>query len=453
VTAYSETRRQIVHISMVGFALPLGFMTWPQAAALAATALVFNLLLLPKIAPGILRPTDTRSMRAGVLFYPLSVLLLILLFRDRLELAAAAWGIMAFGDGVATLAGRRFGGTHLPWNREKTWSGLIAFVIAGSLGAAALSLWVEASLAQSNVTLSGNLSIVPLSTAVVVATIVAALAETLPIGLDDNLTVPAVAGATLWFLSILNWLGPLDSLAFDLLLGAVVATPFAAVTWLAGSISLGGASIGIVFAAVIYAGLGLSGVAVLTTALILTVSSSRFGRDRKAALGIDEDRGGRRGFGNVVANCLMGTLGAVLELFTMNWGLALAGAWMAAGIAAGASDTVASEVGKAVGGTVRVFPTLRPVPPGTPGAFTIAGTIAGVLAAALIILPAPLMWLIPWTFVVPIVGACTVGAFVESALSTYFEGSGVLDNHTLNFLNTAVAVVLAVWCCSLIGDQ
>jgi uncharacterized membrane protein len=88
---------------------------------------------------------------------------------------------------------------------------------------------------------------------------------------------------------------------------------------------------------------------------------------------------------------------------------------------------------------------------GTPGAVTIGGTLAGIAAAAMIVLPAALMWLIPWTFLIPIVVACTVAAFVESALATGFEKDGVLDNHTMNFLNTAVAAALAVWWCSLIG--
>ena len=450
--AYSETRRQIVHVTMAGFALPLGYLTWPQAALMAGAALTFNALLLPRVAPGIMRATDARGMRAGVLFYPLSVLLLILAFRQRLDLVAAAWGIMAFGDGFATLAGHQVGGPRLPWNRNKTWSGLAAFVVVGSLGAVALSLWVATMLGLPSTQSVHDSPRLALPIAVVIAAVVAGLAETLPIGLDDNLTVPAVAGTTLWFLSVLNWIGPFESLTFDLLLGAVVATPFAALAWIAGSITAGGAVVGIIFAAAIYAGLGLSGVAVLAVALILTIASSRFGRVKKAALGIDDERGGRRGFGNVVANCLVGTLGAALELFTMDWGLALAGAWMAAGIAAGASDTVASEIGKALSGAPRSFPTFRPVAPGTPGAFTVGGTVAGIIAAAIIILPAPLMWLIPWAFVLPIVIACTVGAFVESALSTYFEGSGVLDNHTLNFLNTAIAAALAVWWCSMIGD-
>jgi uncharacterized protein (TIGR00297 family) len=452
VTVYSETRRQIVHITMAVFALPLAYLTWQQAALMAAGALAFNAFLLPKIAPGILRSSDARGMRAGVLFYPLSVLLLILAFRHRLDLAAAAWGVMAFGDGFATLAGRLIGGPCLPWNRDKSWSGLLAFVVAGGLGAVALGLWIQTALNASGVDVVHNAQILPLTAAAALAAVIAGFAETLPIGLDDNLTVPAVAGSTLWFLSLLNWLGPPDSLALDLLLGTLIATPLAALAWFAGSITFGGAIVGIVLAAFIYAGLALAGVAVLAVALALTVASSRFGRARKVALGISEERGGRRGFGNVVANCSIGTLGAVLEIFSFDWGLALAGAWMAAGIAAGASDTVASEIGKAMTGTPRAFPSLRPVVAGTPGAFTIGGTLAGIAAAALIVLPAALMWLIPWTFLIPIVVACTVAAFVESALATGFEKDGVLDNHTMNFLNTAVAAALAVWWCSLIGN-
>jgi uncharacterized protein (TIGR00297 family) len=452
VTVYSETRRQIVHITMAVFALPLGYLTWAEAALMAAGALAFNALLLPRIAPGILRSTDARGMRAGVLFYPLSVLVLILAFRHRLDLAAAAWGVMAFGDGLATLAGRRFDGPRLPWNRAKTWSGLLAFIVAGWLGAVALGVWVETTLASSGFVSNHTPSVLPLWMAAVIAAIVAGFAETLPIGLDDNLTVPAVAGSTLWFLSLLNWLGPADSLVLDLLVGTLVAAPLAAIAWLAGSISIGGAIAGTVFAAIIYAGLALAGVAVLAVALVLTIASSRVGRARKVALGIAEERGGKRGFGNVVANCLIGTLGAVLEIFSFDWGLALAGAWMAAGIAAGASDTVASEIGKAMRGAPRAFPSLRPSVAGTPGAFTISGTFAGIAAAALIVLPAALLWLIPPAFLIPIVAACTVGAFVESALATTFEAEGVLDNHALNLLNTVVATSLAVWWCMWIGD-
>jgi uncharacterized membrane protein len=85
------------------------------------------------------------------------------------------------------------------------------------------------------------------------------------------------------------------------------------------------------------------------------------------------------------------------------------------------------------------------VPAGTPGAVSIAGTAAGVIAAALIALPAALFWLLPPDRVALVVVACTGGAFIESALATRFEDIGVLDNNTLNVLNTASAAMIAVW--------
>jgi uncharacterized protein (TIGR00297 family) len=450
VTAYSETRRQIVHIAMAGFALLLPYLTWPQAALFAGGALAFNALLLARVAPGIIRPTDRAGVRAGVLFYPLSVLVLVLIFRDRLDFVAAAWGIMAFGDGFATLGGKAIGGPRLSWNREKTWSGLVTFVVAGTLGAS----WLVWFFVQRFDLLTGFVvpreAAVPTLWMIAAATAVAALVETVPIRVDDNLSVPAAAGGTLWFLSLLNWMPPLDALALDLLTGLLVSVPIAALAALIGRLSPGGAIIGCAFAVVIYASLYLAGLAVLALALALTILSSRAARERP---GDHQPRGERRGFGNIVANCLVGTLGAALELFSYGWGLELAATWFVAGIAAGASDTVASEIGKAWGGAPRAFPTLRRVVAGTPGAVSIAGTIAGIIGAAVITLPAVLLWLIPASFVVPIVVACTMGAFAESALATRFEHDRVLDNNTLNFLNTALAAAVAVaWCSRLAGD-
>jgi uncharacterized protein (TIGR00297 family) len=430
---------------MAGFALLLRYLTWPQAAALALAALAFNALALARVAPGIIRPTDTRGIRAGVLFYPLSVLLLVLAFPNRLDIAAAAWGVMAFGDGFATLAGTRVGGPRLPWNRDKSWSGLVAFVLAGSIGAMALSVWVAPAVSPHP----------PLTFSVwapVAAAIVAAFVETLPNKVDDNVSVPAAAGAVLWFLAQLNWVGPAGALVLDLSVGVLVSIPLALAAWKVGSITIGGALTGVIFAGVIYASLYLAGLVVLGIALALTLLTSRAGRATKAGIAAAKAGGERRGVGNIVANCVVGTLGAALELFSFDWGLELAAAWFVAGIAAGASDTVASEIGKAWGGTPRSFPTWQRVAPGTPGAVSTLGTLAGVIAAALMTLPAAAMWLIPSTFVIPIVLASTCGAFLESALATRFEADGILDNNTLNFLNTAAAAALAVWWCARLSD-
>ena len=236
----------------------------------------------------------------------------------------------------------------------------------------------------------------------------------------------------------------------EFLTGASVSLPLAYLVWKRDSVTSGGALIGVVFAGVIYAGVYLAGLVVLFTALVLTLVSSRAGHAKKMALGIAEERGGRRGAGNIIANCLVGTIGAAIEAGWYGWGADLNAAFFVAGIAAGASDTVASEIGKAWGGQPRSFPTLRSVPPGTPGAISIIGTIAGAVAAALIALPAAIMWLVPYEFVAPIVIACTCGAFVESALATHFEARKMIGNNTLNLINTATAALIAVLLCAFL---
>ena len=442
MTAYSETRRQIVHIAMAAFALLLPYLTWPQAAGLAGVALVFNAIALGRVAPAIMRPTDKRGFRAGVLYYPFSILVLILIFRGHLQFVAAAWGVMAFGDGFATLVGKLFGGPRLPWNREKTWSGLVGFMVFGAIGAVALSIWfwmIAPLPAIIGSTPSWNFKL----WAPIAAAIVAGLVETLPIKLDDNISVPATAGAVMWFLYQINRTGPFDTLAMDLATGLMISIPIALLALKVGNLTIGAAITGVGFATIIYAGFYLGGLVVLAIALALTIASSRINRSR--APHREAPRGERRGVGNIMANCLVGTLGALLEVFSFNWGSELAAVWFVAGIVAGASDTVASEIGKMWGGTPRSFPTWRPAPSGTPGAISFVGTVAGVAAAAIMTGAAVAMWLIPARLVAPIVAACTAGAFAESALSTRFEADGVLDNNTLNVLNTAIAAGLAVW--------
>ena len=109
VSAHSEHARQWVHIGSGAFALLLRVISSWQATALAALALLFNLALLPRIGGRRLyRPADeARGFPLGILLYPLSVLLLTLAFPSRLDIVAAAWGILACGDGAATLVGRR----------------------------------------------------------------------------------------------------------------------------------------------------------------------------------------------------------------------------------------------------------------------------------------------------------------------------------------------------------
>jgi dolichol kinase len=80
--------------------------------------------------------------------------------------------VLGIGDGLSTLVGRR-GSHRLPWNQKKTAEGTLAFFI-GSLLA-----WIFVG-----------------PTAVVLAAL-AAMAESLELGIDDNLVIPIVCAIVL----------------------------------------------------------------------------------------------------------------------------------------------------------------------------------------------------------------------------------------------------------------
>ena len=129
----AEANRKLVHMAVGSFALLLRFMTWRQAALMAVAAFFFNWHALPRLGGrGLWREADHgRGYPLGILLYPLAVLALVLVFHDELWKAAAVWGLLAIGDGMAAFFGLAAGGPRLPWNRDKSWAGFLAFVVFG----------------------------------------------------------------------------------------------------------------------------------------------------------------------------------------------------------------------------------------------------------------------------------------------------------------------------------
>jgi uncharacterized protein (TIGR00297 family) len=435
MTPFSETRRQVVHIGSAAFALLLPVLTWWQAALMALLALLFNLFALPRIGGRrLFRAADeVRGYPVGILLYPISVLLLIVIFPQRPDIVAAAWGILAFGDGCATLFGRRFGEKRLPWNSDKTWIGTCAFALWGAAGGIALSAW-----ARTGMTLP------PTMTAVTVATIAAALAatfaETVPSRLDDNLAVPAVAALVLWGCSFME---PPAGGAIALLINRRLVEAFAinAVVgwagWYAASVSVSGALAGMTVGIAIYLGAGPAGWGFLFASFVAAVIASRMGLKRKTLLGIAQESGGRRGAGNAFANCGLAAFAAVIAMSTSHREAALL--VVVTALTAGASDTIASEIGKAWGRRTFLSIGFRLVPPGTSGAVSLEGTAAGIVAATALAMFAALTQLIDPQLVWIVVAAAFAGSVGESFLGATLEHPGILNNDQLNFINTAIA--------------
>jgi uncharacterized protein (TIGR00297 family) len=171
-------------------------------------------------------------------------------------------------------------------------------------------------------------------------------------------------------------------------------------------------------------------------------AASRLGLRRKTLLGIAEERGGRRGPGNALANTGLAAAAAIIALIGAPAGLARLA--FAAALAAGGSDTIASEIGKAWGRRTWSVTSWTRVPPGTSGAMSLEGTTAGVAGAFGLAAVAAGLGIVPWTATGAIVLAATAGALLESWLGATLEAPGILNNDMLNFVNTAAAALAAV---------
>ena len=437
---YSETLRQWVHIGFGAAALLLPFLHWYQATILAACAIAFNISLLKKIAGGRLhRPAELdQVLPVGLVLYPTSILILLLMLPARLDIVAAAWGILAAGDGAATLVGRRYGKRRWPWNRSKSVEGSAALMIAGGAAGAFLCWWCRpAVIPPPYVWFSIG--------APIAAALVAAAVETLPIRLDDNLTVSLTAAATLWAASMVSQdlaAAMLSTLPAALLTAVPANAAVAAAGYMVRTVSVSGTVVGAIIGTVIFVCAGWQGWTLLLACFLCAAATSRMGLQRKTMLGIAEERGGRRGAGNAIANTGIATIAALLA--SLSYGRDAGLIAMTAALVAGASDTIASEIGKAWG--TRTWSLLPPglVRAGTPGAMSVEGTAAGLLGAAGLTALAIALGLVPRSALLPVVAGSAAGALVESLLAASFEAPGIVNNDVLNFINTALAAYVAI---------
>jgi uncharacterized protein (TIGR00297 family) len=436
-----ELKRKLVHIGVGAFALVLRYLTWPEAALMAAAAFVFNWQVLPRLGGRALwRDTEHGAgYPIGILLYPLSVLALVFAFREDRWMVAAVWGLLAVGDGMATIVGQTLGGPRLPWNPRKGWVGFAAFALLGGLAAALLSVWTLEMPLRS----AGSFWIL---TVIVPLALLCALVESAPTTLDDNLTVPLVGGIAIALLSRADFtifFGD-PGLGRRAAIGLAVNVAIAAVAYAARSIDVAGAVSAVVIGTLITAGLGLRGLSVMIAFFVVGTAVTKLGYRVKAQRGIAQEKGGARGWRNAWANGGVPALLALLAGFAPPDDRALLTVAFAAAVATAAADTCSSEVGKAYGRRTFLITTLAPVPPGTEGAVSAEGTAAGLVGALVVSAVGAVAGLYGPGAAVLIAIAGLLGSLAESVLGTVAEKRGWMGNDLLNAVNTAIGAALAL---------
>jgi uncharacterized protein (TIGR00297 family) len=437
--ATNEPLRKSLHIAFGFGAFALKWLSWEIAAGVCIVAIISNWLLLHRLV-GRHVSRHERGYDAGIVFYPVAVLLLVLLFRHELHFAAIGWALLAFGDGVATLAGRSIRIASLPWNRDKSWGGLLAFFVAGSIAAMAVAYWLDYRH----------------PVVVLIAALAAAITESLALRIDDNLTVPFAAAVAL----IVAGIPVVHPYAIwpQTPLWLIVNAALAIVGYLTRSVSFSGALGGWLLGAILILGAGWPLYVALLAFFILGTAATKLGYSRKARAGLAQEGGGRRGFSHAFSNVGVAAICAIavsrlarttqgplveIELLPLLMGIAA--------LATAAADTVASEIGQLIGRRAFLPLTLRRVPVGTEGAISVEGTLAGIVGGFVVALAgtasAHAMFRDVFPFSWGIVGAVTLCAFAGSYLES-IAGSwnrkriASIPNGVLNFFNTAAGALL-----------
>ncbi|MEJ7682225.1 MAG: DUF92 domain-containing protein [Segetibacter sp.] len=192
-----------------------------------------------------------------------------------------------------------------------------------------------------------------------------------------------------------------------------------------------------------FAGAGYTGVGMIATFFVLGTGATSWGMSVKQKLGLAEKDKGRRTSGQVVANAgVAAILGLLGMLYPAKTGLFRF--MMAASIASAAADTLSSECGNIYGKNFYNIITFKKDTRGLDGVVSIEGTFIGIAGSVII----AFVYVISFGYSMQflwIILAGTLGNLSDSVLGATLERKGYLNNNEVNFLNTAVAALFALF--------
>ena len=188
----NDNLRQFFHMSIIFVAIIFKFIgRWEAILLFLLASFISSLVvMLPGISKVIHRPYEkTPDERLFPVFsYAFSVALLIYFL--PLYIAIPAWCALAIGDAVSTVFGMRYGKKKLKWNFKKSYAGSSAFVIFTFIGMAFFTWWFKPDYGLTNTIIFS-----------LIGSFAGAIIESLPLRIEDNMTIPLGTAAILYLVS------------------------------------------------------------------------------------------------------------------------------------------------------------------------------------------------------------------------------------------------------------
>ncbi len=412
-----EDRRQVEHMVPLFVAFLLPYINRPILLGIGVVGIAYACWLSRRLVPTTIRPEEQDRIPRAKLYYAVSALCLLLVFMDRPYIGAAGFAVLAVGDAMSNLVGRKLRGRRMPYNPSKTVLGSLSFWVGGALAAWVLMLWNGAPDPPHSTTV--------LLLFAIAGALICALVESLPPIVDDNLLITWVAGVSFFLLFRLETFEPRPALdwkwATALTAGGVV------IVWALGWLKQGAALLAAAFGVAISLGAGVTGILCMGAFVALASLVSRKGS------------GTPRDLLSVFSNGIVAVLIALYCVLRPDPFLLVG---FAAAAAAATCDTVGTELGTRFGGRTMTLRSLSMVTPGTPGGMSLIGTLGGWAFATLVAaIPVATGWY-PFRGVLVVSLAALAGSCFESLMK-----AGTGDNPFLeasfNIWNTFFAAFVA----------
>jgi uncharacterized protein (TIGR00297 family) len=275
---------------------------------------------------------------------------------------------------------------------------------------------------------------------VIFGIIAAVLLKTILLKYEDSLVIEAVGIAmTMWLIRELNYQADL----LMVVVAVIVGFTFGYFAFRAKTADLSGlfsaALIGIILL-IFAAPQGTQWFLIMLTFFILGSAATRYKFEYKKRIGVDQGRGGARGYRNVFANGIVAAAAAVLfGVFQQPVFIVM----YVGCVATAAADTLASEIG-VTGGIPYMITTLKKVPIGTNGGVTPTGEIVSLIGSFTVSLVALLLNVITPEMMIICTIAGFVGTNIDSLVGALLENRGFFGNAGTNLVATIGGGVFAV---------
>jgi uncharacterized protein (TIGR00297 family) len=267
--------------------------------------------------------------------------------------------------------------------------------------------------------------------------IAAVLLKVILLKYEDSLVIEGVGVAmTMWLIQELNYQANLQLVVAAVIVGFT----FGYFAFRSKTADLSGLFSAALVGIILFVFAGAQWFLIMLAFFILGSAATKYKYEYKKRIGVEQGRGGARGYRNVFSNGIIAAAAAVLfGVFQQPVFIVM----YVGCVATAAADTLASEIG-VTGGIPYLITTFKKVPVGTNGGVTIVGESVAFFGGFCVSLVALLFNVItPQMMVI-----CTVAGFfgtnLDSLIGATLENRGFLGNAGTNLLATLGGGIFAI---------